>query len=289
MNPLISIVIPTFNRVHYLKQAIMSIQKQTYGNIQILVIDDNSEDETRQMVFGLNDKRIAYLNNGSVKNVSTLRNIGIHHSNGDLIGFCDDDDLWEPWKLEKNLKVLQKYDLVCSNAIEINNTGEIERSHYFDTTYSFQISLEQLLYNNFVITSSVLIKKDAINNLGRFNDKKKSSAEDYDLWLRAAEKYQLFYDNTPLIQYRKHDNLTNRPYNYPILIKNSIQSINRYVHFNDKAIAKAASLATYKFRKHLYYYYKKNKKYFKASMVLFKIIICNFYSVINDMIIQKWR
>ena len=104
-NPLVSVVIPTYNRAHIIKRSIMSVLSQTYGNIEIIVIDDGSTDNTEEVVLGINDDRIRYYkkeNGGS----SSARNMGISLAKGSYIAFQDSDDIWLPYKLEAQMNIL---------------------------------------------------------------------------------------------------------------------------------------------------------------------------------------
>ena len=102
---LISVIIPTFNRVDLLKNAINSVLTQTYSNIEIIVIDDNSNDKTESLIKNLNDNRINYIKNKENLKAPLCRNIGINISRGEFIAFLDDDDIWYPNKLEEQIKL----------------------------------------------------------------------------------------------------------------------------------------------------------------------------------------
>ena len=105
---LVSVIIPTFNRQKYLKNAINSVLNQTYENIELIIIDDNSSDNTQSYVEDINDNRLIYIKNSKNLKAPKSRNIGIEKSRGDYIAFLDDDDTWYKTKLEKQIKLYIK-------------------------------------------------------------------------------------------------------------------------------------------------------------------------------------
>ncbi|MGH7884319.1 MAG: glycosyltransferase family 2 protein, partial [Thermodesulfobacteriota bacterium] len=102
--PLISVIIPTYNRAHFLPEAIESIRKQNYLSIEIIIVDDGSTDNTKQLVQNLG-KSIKYIYQEN-KGPAAARNAGLRGVNGEIIGFLDSDDLWPPNKLKLQLSTL---------------------------------------------------------------------------------------------------------------------------------------------------------------------------------------
>ena len=111
-SPLVSIIMPTYNRADYILDTIRSIQSQTYTNWELLIIDDGSEDETATLVASLNDQRIRLFEMGRISVSGTLKNFGIKEAIGELIAFMDSDDLWHSKKLELQIQALSD----CPNA-----------------------------------------------------------------------------------------------------------------------------------------------------------------------------
>jgi len=106
--PLISIIMPTYNRANFIIETIESIQNQTYTNWELLIIDDGSDDNTDQLVISINDSRIRYhkeVHHG----MENARKTGLEKANGELIGFMDSDDLWATTKLEKQVNVFEDH------------------------------------------------------------------------------------------------------------------------------------------------------------------------------------
>lgn len=104
--PLISVVIPTYNRADLIKRAISSVLEQSYRNLEIIVVDDNSQDNTESVVQGIDDDRIHYYRQTTNQGGSVARNEGIRKSQGKYIAFLDSDDLWLPSKLESQLQAI---------------------------------------------------------------------------------------------------------------------------------------------------------------------------------------
>lgn len=105
---LISVVIPTYNREATIKATLESILQQTYRNLEILVVDDASNDNTGKVIRSINDPRIYYFKNKKQMGANISRNIGIEHAKGKLIAFCDSADTWAAEKLEKQLQIMQE-------------------------------------------------------------------------------------------------------------------------------------------------------------------------------------
>ena len=96
--PLVSVILPTYNRARLVSRSINSVLKQTYNNFELIIIDDGSTDNTKQIINSFNDNRIVYLKHNHNKHASAARNTGIAKSKGELIAFLDDDDQWLPKK-----------------------------------------------------------------------------------------------------------------------------------------------------------------------------------------------
>src|SRR5258705_10332336 len=105
--PKVSVIIPTYNRAECLRSAITNVLNQTFQDFEIVVVDDSSQDHTREVVNSLDDKRIKYIRHERNKGVAAARNTGVSNAKGDYIAFLDDDDEWFPEKLKKQCAVLE--------------------------------------------------------------------------------------------------------------------------------------------------------------------------------------
>ena len=203
----VSFIVPTYNRAHMVSETIDSILAQTFQDFEIIVVDNESTDNTEAVIKAYNDRRIKYFKNQNNGVVAVNRNYGITKSQGEYIAFCDDDDLWLPEKLERQVREFEKdsqVGLVCTNGINFDSDGEHGariKAKLSDRYFTF----ESLIWGNAIIGSSVLVKKQAIDEVGMMDESPEVfSSEDYDLWLRIAKKYRIKYIDLPLIKYRVH-------------------------------------------------------------------------------------
>lgn len=274
MDPLVSIIVPTFNRSAYLKKCVDCILSQTYSNFEVVIIDDASTDDTGEIIKKYDDDRIRYFNYGKIKNISKSRNLGISLAKGDVIAFTDDDDKWNKTKLELQMKYLGNYDFICTNGNFINEDDEIIHQKLIDVDHNFLITTESLLYVNLILTSSVLIKKEVLLNSELFDENKMTSfSEDYQLWLKISLKTKILFLNELLTLKRIHsENISHQLENIPKMYENAIESINLFQGDEDSKIKNAAKGGIFRNRIFLIKFYLLNKKYFLFSKEVIKIL-----------------
>tara|TARA_A100001035_G_scaffold5225_1_gene3844 strand:- start:125 stop:952 length:828 start_codon:yes stop_codon:yes gene_type:complete len=194
----ISVIIPTYNRKETLKRAIQSVLIQSYTPYEIIVIDDGSDDGTKEWLKDNfpNVKYIYQMNSG----VSSARNKGIKFARGDWIALLDSDDEWLPSKLKDQAneiesnpaaKFLHTNEIWIRNGVRVNQM----KKHKKYGGYIFEKCLDMCR----ISPSSVLIKKDIFDEIGMFDETLKV-CEDYDLWLRFASKYPVHFLDQPLIK-----------------------------------------------------------------------------------------
>ena len=211
---LISCIIPTYNRGKKISTAINSILNQTFSDIEILVIDDQSVDNTKEVVEKLakKDSRIKYHINPN-KGANNARNFGITHAIGKYIAFLDDDDVWIPTKLKKQLDKLSslpsEYGIIYSTFARNKTNGKTARRHpsRFSAIKEGDI-LNYLLKRNFITTSTLLIKKEVFEKSGLFDPTYKSF-QDWELLTRIAKHYHFsFYNEILVNMYESDDSIT---------------------------------------------------------------------------------
>jgi glycosyltransferase involved in cell wall biosynthesis len=195
--PLISVIIPTYNRARLLKETIDSVLKQNFQNFELIVVDDGSTDNTGEILSDYKDhiQVLAQKNKG----VSAARNLGISKAKGEFIAFLDSDDLWLPEKLTAQVDFFQSHPdaLVCqTEEIWIRNGKRVnpKKRH---KKYSGMI-FEQSLPLCIVSPSAVMMRKSLFEKVGLF-DEHLPACEDYDLWLRISCQYPIYLINTALI------------------------------------------------------------------------------------------
>lgn len=209
--PLISAIIPTHNRAELLARAIQSVQRQTYPNLEIIVVDDASDDQTRELVERVEDPRIRYIRHDTNRGGSAARNTGIRAATGDFITFLDDDDEWEPEKTEKQLKVLDQYSVVMCTCDAIGN--DLPK---FDSKKT--VELEDLRKGQGTFGGTgVLMARASVLKQTMF-DENLPRYQDWDLFIRIAEKHTIAYLNEPLLRSDSgsHPRITNSVSKVPI-------------------------------------------------------------------------
>ena len=234
-----SVIIPTKNRADYVSSAIQSVLDQTFGDFEIIVVDGASIDNTQEVVRKFDDKRIRYIREKKDRGVSTSRNKGIRLSRGKLIAFLDDDDLWMPSKLEKQLELISKkpnIGAVYTGAWFFRKSGKIIGSHI--PFLRGNIFPKILKKNRIGGCSVVLVRKECFEKVGLF-DENLPADEDFDLWIRLAKCYQFDYVREPLVLYRVHEKrVTTNPYRNLTAKKLLFEkySLELTTSFNDRKI-----------------------------------------------------
>jgi len=194
---LISIILPTFNHAKFLKKAIESVINQSYINWELIIIDNNSTDETFDIVNSYSDHRIRYSkiqNNGVI---AASRNYGISLSNGTWIAFLDSDDWWTNNKLSRSVKYInkRKFDLIYHDLFLVYKTNQKSYQRLAKSRNLSSPVFEDLLLNgNAILNSSVIVRKDLLEEVGLIScDTDKITWEDYDCWLKVSKRTNKFY------------------------------------------------------------------------------------------------
>mgnify|MGYP000535890546 CR=1 FL=1 len=189
MNPLVSVIIPTYNHAHFLGDALQSVLDQKYDNLEIFVIDNHSLDNTDEVVSSFQDERIKLLkihNNGII---AASRNMGIKLAKGDWIAFLDSDDVWYNTKLRTIIEFLksEKYDVVSTDELMVDTlTGKKRVLRHGPYVKNFYKTM--LFYGNRLSTSATVVRRSFLinNNLLFSEDTNLVTVEDYDLWMKLA-------------------------------------------------------------------------------------------------------
>lgn len=213
-NPQISVIIPTMNRVDYIAKAIESVLNQTFQDFEILIIDGSSTSATIDILRNLTDTRILYLRQKGKKGLSAARNQAIGQSHGQFIAFLDDDDLWLPRKLEKQITLLRQnasFSLVYSSqSYVIQSDGQVI-GLYNRPTFDGDI-YPQILEGNLIGNcNGVLARKNCFET--DLFDEDLLALEDWELWTRLAKKFSFKHIDGPLEAYRLHQRRMTRSYN----------------------------------------------------------------------------
>ena len=197
--PLVSVVIPTYNRADLIIRAINSVQSQSYQNLEIIVVDDRSQDNTLEVVRGIKDDRLNYYRHQSNQGSSAARNTGIMQANGQYIAFLDSDDVWLPQKLELQLEQialttddldrvvsytqLQKSDRVFYQPSVLPRRGKQAQETIADYLWSTR---GEILTSTLLVSRSLAIAHPFATNLSKHED------WDFLLRLRSSQAHFVF-------------------------------------------------------------------------------------------------
>jgi glycosyltransferase involved in cell wall biosynthesis len=234
---LVSVIIPTYNHASGCKKAIESVLSQTHANVEIVVVDDGSKDNTRDVISGMDDrvKYIYQINAG----VSAARNKALEAATGNYIAFLDSDDVWLPWKLEAQLSLLRVFPdvgMVWTDMMAVDENGRVLYDSYIKKMYTsyeyFNCErdftemrvlsevwescpaqyLQRKCYagnifswmfmGNLVHTSTVLLHRERQRKVGLFDVDLIKSGEDYDYHFRTCRVGNVGYIDVPSIHYR---------------------------------------------------------------------------------------
>ena len=207
-NPLVSIIVTTYNRKKLLKETIDSILNQTFKDFELIVVDNFSNYDFFKFIKSFNSDCITPFQNQNNGIIAINRNYGINKAKGKYIAFCDDDDWWFSHKIEKQINKLlnSNKNMIFSMVKEF---GEISiYSNYFGINplpFKVNTSTKALLMTNCIPFSTVLIEKLSLYKIGLFDERKSFVAiEDNELWVRASKKLELDFIPEVLSLHRVH-------------------------------------------------------------------------------------
>ncbi|MFC2158909.1 glycosyltransferase family 2 protein [Acidobacteriota bacterium] len=208
MNPIVSVVMPTYNHARYLSESIPSVMNQSFAEWELIIIDNFSEDDTETIVreFERQDPRIRYFQYSNKGIIAASRNYGIKQAQGDFVAFLDSDDIWLPAKLTDQMSVFEtkeKTGLVYSKAVGFKDDGKL--LHEMPKKVISGKVFFRLLKDNFIGCSTVIMRKSIFDEIGHFDvSPELVSVEDYELWMRCARDHSIFGVDKVLVKYRIH-------------------------------------------------------------------------------------
>ncbi|MBA7606548.1 hypothetical protein ES703_13698 [subsurface metagenome] len=234
-NPLVSVIIPTYNRSHVICKAIESVLQQTYQNIELIVVDDGSTDDTpsKLAVYGQRVRVLRQDNSGP----SIARNRGVEASHGEILAFLDSDDLWLPTKIEQQVHILENVD----NSVPCCLCNALIRGNPDNKRTSFALAPLQAIYDKGIwlnVTSvlstrcvffiqAVAIRRSSFEKIGGF-DESLWIMEDHDLALRLSLQGPWAYIKEPLVIYNKgaFGSLADQARRDPVQLQQCIKAIH---------------------------------------------------------------
>lgn len=201
--PLVSVIVATYNMAKYLSDAVESILGQTYGNLDLHVVDDGSTDDTGSvMQRWAGDSRVHYHwqpNAGQ----TNAKNNGVRESKGEFIAFCDADDMWTPDKLRKQMMLFDPggtVGVVYARNQQIRESGSVVADTREETYYSGRIT-GQLFQYNFICFGTTVTRRICFDEFGGFNEDYRMGI-DWDLWLRISTRYEIRFLDDIVYLYR---------------------------------------------------------------------------------------
>lgn len=218
MKPKVSVIMPCFNHAQFVADSISSILKQSYHDFELIVVDDGSKDESGQVIieFAKCDDRVVPILRSTNGGEAKSRNDAMRKAQGELISFCDSDDLWEPHKLDIQVKHLMRHTnigFLHGDSILINEIG-VPTGQQFSSLFPRGCKLRgeaffELCVSNHVNVPTVMIRCECVAAAGFFEEEF-TYLTDWVYWTKVARRARFDYIATPLAKYRIHSRSTSK-------------------------------------------------------------------------------
>jgi len=228
----VSVIIPAFNAAEYIKEAVESVFNQTYKDIEVIVVDDGSTDNTRTIVnsYGAKVIYIYQQNQGH----AIARNTGLKKAAGQYYAFLDADDYWLPGKIAKQVQILKENPdsgIVHCDIKKVDLEGhEVKKSPKIKRYIEGEIFPYFLTRKGHIATSSALFKKECIERYGLLNESVRDwGSEDREFWLRMCKHYKVEYIDEPLVVYRVRNRSLSRSRPISDVIKGRCWAVDKSV------------------------------------------------------------
>lgn len=275
---MVSVIIPCYNAENWILECLKSVINQTYKNIEVLIVDDGSTDNTHNLIKTISDSRIVYYfkTNGGH---SSARNLGLKNCNGDWIAFLDSDDIWDINKIETLLLLSEESDFIYHDAYKIDEKGKIllNTLNINPKLYNYNFKTDVLLQNRISGGSCVIMKRKIFEQIGYFNLDIKIG-EDWEYWARIIwNNYRVKFINQQLTYIRIHSNSYQSQTNTNIWKHSTEKVLKSFLDFKNIS-NKQKSLI---FKKMIFVNYVEKDDLLKHFKLLTKCIKYNHYMVCN--------
>lgn len=211
MKPEISVCMPAFNQSRYIGLALESVRTQSRSDFEVIVMDDGSTDGTREAVVRVGDPRVRYFRHRKQIGVGKSRNACLKVARGRYVSWLDADDRYQPHALETLATTLDQHPtvgLVHGGFNLIDERGlplrTWEAPFPTDVIESGRQAFEELVVSNYITTSTVILRRDLLSDVGQFADEVGRSSTDWNMWLRVALRTDIAYRAESLTEYRQH-------------------------------------------------------------------------------------
>lgn len=256
--PFVSVIMPTWNRAAYLRESILCVLNQSHKNLELIIIDDGSTDDSEAVIRALNDPRIRYHKFPNSGRPSIARNRGLKLVKGEWVAFCDSDDYWLEQKLEKQLRAaaISSSRWICSNAY-LDRT----QKPYFMNSKSEVLDWKKLIRKNQIICSSTLIQRSLLESHRGFEESAQMN-EDYLFWLQLSMDAPIYYLSDCLLHYTTNssDSVSRSAVKGRKYEVHSVLSIVAKKAFSMGQIAMGSLAAIYSVRMYLREFLERNVK-----------------------------
>lgn len=265
--PLVSVVIPTFNRGKCIADTIKSVANQTYSNFEIIVIDDCSTDNTKEIINSLCYQNVRYFCLEHNSGAQVARNKGIKEAKGEWIAFLDSDDLWDATKLMSQMKVAQQHDfkkhiVIHSDCIISSEQGRIKKVWNMPITNGYAYDL--LLSRPSTLFPSILTSKQSLELIGLL-DEEVVAYQEWDTSIQLAKICEFIHIQEPLFTYTQHQDET--------ISKNKYKEILGYYYIINKYRAEIIKNSGSIWKEHIF-------------ILLKKCLVHNIKDMVSDLIAQ---
>ena len=202
----VSVLVPTYNRSQALLTTLESAIKQTFPEIEIIVVDDASTDDTYEVATSIANSRIKVIRHSQNRGVSAALNTGIQAAQGEFIAILEHDDIWLPDKLAQQLPLFQKPEvgLVYCGVDMVDERGQLK---YKAIPYKRGDIYQDLLFKSYIATSSsVVVRRECFEQVGFF-DETLQGPQDFDMWIRIARHYHVDYVPESLVHFAAYQHV----------------------------------------------------------------------------------
>jgi glycosyltransferase involved in cell wall biosynthesis len=291
--PLVSAVIPTYNYGAYVGKAIDSVLNQTHSNIECIVVDDGSTDNTREVVAKYGE-RVHYIYQKNA-GLPEARNTGVKAARGEFVGFLDSDDEWEPNFVEVALgyfnKLAPEFGLVASRCSQVGLDSKPLGLKRLLPDIDEEVSLTDLIFRTRFFPSAVVARTSAVIDAGYFDPNYVS--EDRDMWIRIAERHRVFIHGQRLVLIRKHPtNMSKNASSMKEKIKRTIKkSYRAYPHLHWRIFYWMHVWSFFYFQSG-WTYYDQGKRMTAIGELLKSLVLWPFYSkprLVNEPVLFRVR
>jgi glycosyltransferase involved in cell wall biosynthesis len=211
-SPCVSVILPTYDRAPLLDRSIRSVLAQTYRNLELIIVDDGSKDDTESTVGGIGDPRITYCRLDWNRGPAAARNAGIDRARGEFLAFQDSDDEWLPNKLERHLEVFSGLGdhvaVTYSDMLRIDRAGNATYHRSPDIAPGRLLNPDTKYYDTYGLGIIATVMRRSCFDQGIRFDEELRCFEDLELFLRMSARYRFHHIREPLVRYHEGDGVS---------------------------------------------------------------------------------